>query len=147
MSCGFLSWTQYTILASPRHILVERFGMTSPLSSGLFYIAPATGFLVGTVVGGRYSDMTVRKFMKLRGERLPRDRINSGTWSFYLVIPAASLIYGWGLEYCNICTAVRGGLALPIVTTFLAAVGLLAAFASLNTYCSGKFSEPCYNRL
>ncbi|OAG00120.1 synaptic vesicle transporter [Paraphaeosphaeria sporulosa] len=136
LSCGFLSWTQYSILASPRHILVERFGLISPLSSGLFYIAPATGFLVGTIVGGCYSDLTVRKFIKLRGERLPQDRLNSGMWSFFLVIPAASLIYGWSLQYCNICTAVKGGLALPIVTTFLAAAGLLAAFASLNTYCA-----------
>ncbi|KAF2439353.1 synaptic vesicle transporter [Karstenula rhodostoma CBS 690.94] len=136
MSCGFLSWTQYSILASPRHIIVERFGLTSPLSSGLFYIAPATGFLVGTVIGGRYSDLTVRKFIKIRGERLPQDRLNSSMWSFFLIIPAASLIYGWGLQYCNSCTAVKGGLALPIVTTFLAAAGLLAAFASLNTYCA-----------
>ncbi|KAJ4349389.1 uncharacterized protein N0V89_008004 [Didymosphaeria variabile] len=136
LSCGFLSWTQYSILASPRHILVERFGLTSPLSSGLFYIAPATGFLVGTVIGGRYSDMTVRKFIKLRGERLPQDRLNSGVWPFFLIIPVAVLIYGWGLQYCNSCEAVKGGLALPIVTAFLAAAGLLAAFASLNTYCA-----------
>ncbi|KAL5433465.1 hypothetical protein PMIN07_011372 [Paraphaeosphaeria minitans] len=136
LSCGFLSWTQYSILASPRHILVARFGLTTPISSGLFYIAPATGFLVGTVVGGRYSDITVRKFIKLRGERLPQDRLNSGMWSFFLVIPVALLIYGWGLQYCNSCTAVEGGLALPIATAFLAAAGLLAAFASLNTYCA-----------
>lgn len=136
LSCGFLSWTQYSILASPRHILSERFGLTSPLASGLFYIAPATGFLVGTIIGGRYSDMTVRKFIKLRGERVPEDRLNSGLWAFFLVIPAASLIYGWGMQYCASCAAVKGGLALPIITAFLVAVGLLVAFASLNTYCA-----------
>jgi hypothetical protein len=142
-----LSWSQYSILASPRHILAERFGLASPLSSGLFYIAPATGFLVGTVIGGRYSDMTVRKFIKLRGERLPQDRLNSGTWSFFLIIPAASLVYGWGLQYCDGCTAVRGGLALPIVTAFFAAAGLLAAFASLNTYCAGNYDASCYSNV
>jgi MFS family permease len=142
-----LSWTQYSILASPHHILVQHFGLTSPLSSGLFYIAPATGFLVGTIVGGRYSDMTVRRFIKLRGERLPQDRLNSGMWSFFLVIPAASLISGWGLQYCDSCTAAKEGLALPIVTAFFAAAGLLAAFASLNTYCTGKFNSSCYGNI
>ncbi|KAF3052625.1 hypothetical protein E8E11_010814 [Didymella keratinophila] len=50
LSCGFLSWTQYSLLAAPRHVLSTRFGLTSSLTTGLFYIAPATGFLLGTVI-------------------------------------------------------------------------------------------------
>lgn len=57
--------------------------------------------------------------------------------AFFLLIPAASLVYGWGLE-CTSCSV--GGLALPIVTGFFVAAGLLAAFASLNTYSAGKLS-------
>ncbi|KNG49754.1 mfs protein [Stemphylium lycopersici] len=138
LSCGFLSWSQYSILSTPRHILVTRFGLTSPLSSGLFYLAPATGFLLGTIVGGRYSDMTVRRYIKLRGKRLPQDRLNAGMLSFFLVIPVASLVYGWGLQYGPTS---RVALALPIVTSFFTAAGLLAAFASLNTYCAEAFPK------
>ncbi|KAH8629869.1 hypothetical protein IG631_14446 [Alternaria alternata] len=138
LSCGFLSWSQYSILSAPRHILVTRFGLTSPLSSGLFYLAPATGFLLGTIVGGRYSDMTVRRYIKTRGERLPQDRLNAGMLSFFLVIPTASLVYGWGLQYGPTS---RAALALPIVTSFFTAAGLLAAFASLNTYCAEAFPK------
>ncbi|KAL1794621.1 hypothetical protein ACET3X_006437 [Alternaria dauci] len=138
LSCGFLSWSQYSILSAPRHILVTRFGLTSPLSSGLFYLAPATGFLLGTIVGGRYSDMTVRRYIKIRGERLPQDRLNAGMISFFLVIPTASLTYGWGLQYGPTS---RAALALPIVTSFFTAAGLLAAFASLNTYCAEAFPK------
>ncbi|CAN9336261.1 unnamed protein product [Alternaria alternata] len=138
LSCGFLSWSQYSILSAPRHILVTRFGLTSPLSSGLFYLAPATGFLLGTIVGGRYSDMTVRRYIKIRGERLPQDRLNAGMLSFFLVIPTASLVYGWGLQYGPTS---RAALALPIVTSFFTAAGLLAAFASLNTYCAEAFPK------
>lgn len=50
-----------------------------PLIIGLFYIAPGTGFLVGSIVGGRLSDHTVKRYIKKRnGLRLPQDRLNSG---------------------------------------------------------------------
>ncbi|KAI5918471.1 synaptic vesicle transporter [Camillea tinctor] len=131
LSCGFLSWSQYSLLAAPRHILNPRFGLTTPLVSGLFYIAPGIGFLLGTIIGGRISDMTVKRWIKIRdGFRLPQDRLWSGAISFFFITPVSSLIYGWGLQY------EVGGLALPIVTAFFAAAGLLIAFASLNTYCA-----------
>ncbi|KAJ8117866.1 hypothetical protein OPT61_g1031 [Boeremia exigua] len=135
LSCGFLSWTQYSLLAAPRHLLSTRFGLTSSLSTGLFYIAPATGFLLGTAIGGWFSDKTVRRWMAARGERLPQDRLNAGMFAFWAVIPFFVLLQGWGLE-CDDCSTAVGGLALPIVTNFCAAAGLLAAFPSLNTYCA-----------
>ncbi|KAI1486759.1 synaptic vesicle transporter [Biscogniauxia mediterranea] len=131
LSCGLLSWCQYTLLAAPRHLLNPRFGLTTPLVSGLFYIAPGVGFLLGTVVGGRFSDMTVKKWIKTRdGLRLPQDRLHSGIISFFFITPVSSLLYGWGLQY------EVGGLALPIVTAFFCAAGLLMAFASVNAYCA-----------
>lgn len=133
IACGLLSWSQYSLLSSPRHILVSQYGLISPLISGLFYLSPAGGFLLGTLVGGRFSDHTVRKWIKLRdGVRLPQDRLRAGSISWFFVIPAASLIYGWCIEEH------AGGLALPIVFAFWIAAGLLAAFAGLNTYCAGK---------
>ncbi|KAF2631026.1 putative MFS transporter [Macroventuria anomochaeta] len=135
LSCGFLSWTQYSLLATPRHVLSTRFGLTSTMTIGLFYIAPATGFLLGTVIGGWFSDKTVRKWIAMRGERLPQDRLNAGMFAFWVVIPFFMLLQGWGLQ-CSNCSTAVGGLALPIVTSFSTAAGLLAAFASLNTYCA-----------
>jgi hypothetical protein len=137
-SCGLLSWAQYFLLAAPRQILQSQFHLTSPLASGLFYIAPAIGFLLGTVLGGRYSDMTVRKWIVERGgHRLPQDRLKSGMLAYFLVIPSASLAYGWGLQYIDF-SRLSGGLAFPIVLAFFTAAGILAAFASLNTYCAGQ---------
>ncbi|KAL0257431.1 hypothetical protein SLS55_008244 [Diplodia seriata] len=132
VACGLLSWSQYSLLSAPRHIITTRFGLTSPLVAGLFYLAPAAGFLTGTMVGGRFSDHTVRKWMRLRagGARLPQDRLRSGMASFFAVVPAASLVYGWCLQF------EKGGLPLPVVLAFVTAAGLLAAFASLNTYCA-----------
>lgn len=137
-SCGFLSWTQYSLLAAPRHTLSTRFGLTSPLTTGLFYISPAIGFLLGTVIGGWFSDKTVGKFKAIRGERIPQDRLNAGMFAFWVVIPFFVMLQGWGLQ-CENCSTSAGGLALPIITSFCAATGLLAAFASLNTYCAGGY--------
>jgi MFS family permease len=131
LACGLIAWTQYTLLATPRHLLNPRFHLTTPLVSGLFYIAPGMGLIIGTILGGRFSDMTVRKWIAIRGGlRMPQDRLNSGMVAFFLIIPATSLIYGWGLQY------EVGGLALPIITAFFCGVGLMLAFTSLNTYCA-----------
>ncbi|QIX00409.1 hypothetical protein AMS68_005926 [Peltaster fructicola] len=131
LACGLLAWSQYSLLSSPHQILVSQYNLTSPLISGLFYLSPAFGFLVGTLIGGRLSDHTVRSWIKQRaGLRLPQDRLRSGFVSWFLIIPAASLIFGWGVD------KQVGGLALPIVTAFFSAAGILSAFAGLNTYCA-----------
>ena len=56
-------------------------------------------------------------------------------FSFFLIIPAASLVYGWGLTGKDTDIAL---LAIPAISAFFMAAGLLAAFASLNTFCAGK---------
>ncbi|THX37476.1 MFS general substrate transporter [Aureobasidium pullulans] len=133
LACGLLAWTQYSLLAAPRHLINPRFNLTSPLVSGLFYIAPGAGFLLGSIAGGRFSDMTMaKKIMQRGGKRVPQDRLNSGLIAFFLIIPASQLIYGWCLQYDV------GGLALAIVAAFFTGAGLMAAFSSLNTYCAGK---------
>lgn len=94
---------------------------------------------MGTIIGGRYSDIIVRKYISKRGGvRLPQDRLNSGMWAFFAVVPVASLLFGWGLECVPKDQDTAPWLALPIITSFFVAAGLLAAFASLNTYCAGK---------
>ncbi|THW16254.1 MFS general substrate transporter [Aureobasidium pullulans] len=136
LACGLLAWTQYSLLAAPRHLINPRFNLTSPLVSGLFYIAPGAGFLLGSIAGGRFSDMTMaKKIMQRGGKRVPQDRLNSGLIAFFLIIPASQLIYGWCLQYDV------GGLALAIVAAFFTGAGLMAAFSSLNTYCAEAIPE------
>ena len=133
LACGLLAWNQYSLLAAPRELINPRFHLTSGLVSGLFYIAPGAGFLLGSIAGGRFSDMTMAKKIAARGGvRVPQDRLNSGLIAFFFIVPVASLVYGWCLE-CNV-----GGLAIAIVAAFFYGVGLMAAFSSLNTYCAGK---------
>lgn len=93
---------------------------------------------MGSICGGKFSDITVQKRILSRGYRLPQDRLHSGIFSFFVLIPVASLIYGWGLQYTV------GGLALPILSIIGSGFGLMAAFSSMNTYCAGIL---CLQRL
>ncbi|KAF5655027.1 FMS1 involved in the biosynthesis of pantothenic acid [Fusarium sp. NRRL 25303] len=52
LTCGFLAISQYGLLTCVRHIITPRYHIATPLISGLFYIAPGMGFIVGSVLGG-----------------------------------------------------------------------------------------------
>jgi MFS family permease len=121
-------------LTSARSIFNPRFNLNTPLVSGLFYLSPGIGFLIGSVVGGKLSDRAVKKWiLKRNGVRLPQDRLNSGIATLFGVLPAATLIYCWTLE------EEVGGMVVPIIAAFFAGVGLLGAFNALNTYSAGEF--------
>lgn len=120
----------YSLLTPIRYVLNPRFGLTSPLQSGLFYIAPGAGYLIGTFFGGRWSDRFVKKYIKIRGgERVPEDRLRSCLPAMGLVIPACMVIYGWSIE------KKVGGIPLPVIAMVLQGIAQLFTFPSLNSYC------------
>ncbi|QKX57623.1 uncharacterized protein TRUGW13939_04741 [Talaromyces rugulosus] len=129
LTCGFLAWFQYGLLTSARSIFNPRFHLTTAFVSGLFYIAPGTGFLIGSVIGGRLSDRTVKKYIKRRnGLRLPQDRLNSGLSMILGLLPVSTLIYAWTLQ------KEVGGMVVPIISAFFAGFALMGVFNTLNTY-------------
>ncbi|KAK3671690.1 hypothetical protein LTR78_008423 [Recurvomyces mirabilis] len=134
-----LVWNMYSLLTPIRYVLNPRFGLTSPWQSGLFYMAPGAGYLVGTFFGGRWADKIVKKWIKKRGHRVPEDRLHSCLTAMGVVIPTCMLIYGWSIE------KEVGGIPLPVIVMFIQGVAQLFCFPSLNTYCldvmSGKSSE------
>ena len=119
----------YSLLTPIRYVLNPRFNLTSPLQSGLFYIAPGCGYLLGTFFGGRYADHIVKKYIRKRGQRIAEDRLRSCVLFLGGVIPACMIIYGWSVEKAV------GGIALPVLMMFLQGVAQLFCFPSLNTYC------------
>ncbi|KAK5107577.1 hypothetical protein LTR62_001020 [Meristemomyces frigidus] len=134
-----LVWNMYSLLTPIRFVLNPRFGLTSPWQSGLFYMAPGAGYLMGTFFGGRWADRVVKKWIKKRGHRVPEDRLHSCLTAMGIVIPACMLIYGWSIE------KEVGGIPLPVIVMFIQGVAQLFCFPSLNTYCldvmAGKSSE------
>ncbi|KAJ9156066.1 Dityrosine transporter 1 [Pleurostoma richardsiae] len=124
-----LVWNMYSLLTPIRYVLNPRFHLTSPMQSGLFYLAPGCGYLVGTFFGGRYADHVVKRQMRRRGQRIPEDRMRSALPFMGIAIPACVLVYGWGVDQDV------GGIPLAVITLFLQGVAQLFCFPSLNTYC------------
>ncbi|KAJ7041974.1 major facilitator superfamily domain-containing protein [Mycena alexandri] len=124
-----LVWNMYSLLTPIRYIINPRFALTTPIQSGLFYLAPGFGYIAGTFVGGRWADHTVKKWIEIRGTRVAEDRLRSCLPFMGAVIPGCMLIYGWSIEKR------AGGIALPVIVMFLQGVAQLFCFPSLNTYC------------
>ncbi|CAK7224312.1 hypothetical protein SBRCBS47491_005506 [Sporothrix bragantina] len=125
-----LVWNMYALLTPIRYVLNPRFHLTTPMQSGLFYLAPGCGYITGTFFGGRYADYMVRSWIKKReGVRVPEDRLRSALPFLGGVIPACVLIYGWGVEKGV------GGIPLVVIMLFLQGVAQLFCFPSINTYC------------
>ncbi|KAL2689131.1 hypothetical protein Neosp_003183 [[Neocosmospora] mangrovei] len=131
IACGLLAFNQYGLLSSVRRVVNPRFNLNSPLESGLFYLAPGAGFLVGSTLGGKVSDIVVRRYIRKRnGQRLPEDRLNASLPFILFVLPLGTLLYGWSVQKRI------GSMALPIVGSFIQGTGLMASFSGLNTYAA-----------
>ncbi|KAJ5208902.1 hypothetical protein N7449_003281 [Penicillium cf. viridicatum] len=129
LAAGALVWNQYSLLTPIRYVLNPRFDLTSPIQTGLFYIAPGCGYLVGTLMGGRWADHTVKKWiLKRGGVRVPEDRLKSCLIFLGGVIPGCILVYGWTVEKAV------GGIPVPVLAMFFQGVAQLFCFPSLNTY-------------
>lgn len=129
LASSSLVWNMYSLLTPIRYVLNPRFHLTSPIQSGLFYIAPGCGYLLGTFFGGRWADHIVKKWIRKKGRRVAEDRLRSCYAFIGGVIPACMLIYGWSVEKDV------GGVPLPVVAMFVQGVAQLFCFPSLNTYC------------
>lgn len=130
LGSGSIVWNQYGLLTPIRYVLNPRFHLSTPLQSGLFYLAPGVGYLVGTLGGGRWADYVVKRWVRKRdGRRVVEDRLRSCLGFLGLMLPAAMLVYGWSVEKAV------GGMALPIVFMFVQGVAQSFCFPSLNTYC------------
>ncbi|KAJ5590807.1 hypothetical protein N7450_004779 [Penicillium hetheringtonii] len=109
IAAGALVWNQYSLLTPIRYVLNPRFHLTTPIQSALFYIAPGCGYLVGTFMGGRWADHTVKKWIRKRGKRVPEDRLKSCLVFLGVIIPGCILVYGWTVEKA------AGGIPVPVL--------------------------------
>ncbi|CCH46881.1 putative transporter [Wickerhamomyces ciferrii] len=124
-----LHYNMYSLLTPIRYVVDPRFGLEDPVYGGLFYLAPGGGYLVGSFLGGRWADYHVRKYKKLRGRRIPEDRLRSMPFAYGVIVPGTILIYGWVLE------KEKGGMAVPIIMMFIGGFGQTICFPSVNSYC------------
>ncbi|KAG5800404.1 hypothetical protein H9Q69_000572 [Fusarium xylarioides] len=125
-----LTWNMYSLLTPVRYVLNPRFKLDSPLLSGLFYLAPGFGYLVGTFGGGHWADMMAKRWIKKRGGvRIPEDRLRSTLPFMGAIMPGSMLVYGWTVD------REAGGIPVPVIAMFVQGVAQLFCFPSYNTYC------------
>lgn len=130
LAAGALVWNQYALLTPIRSILNPRFNLHSPIQSGLFYLVPGAGYLVGSFVGGRWVDYCTKKAIANRnGVRVPEDRLKSSLPHIIIIVPGTVLVYGWTLD------KEVGGIPVPVIMMFIQGVSQLFCMPSLNTYC------------
>lgn len=129
LASSSLLWNMYSLLTPIRYVLNPRFGLTSPIQAGLFYLAPGCGYITGTFIGGRWADYTTKKWIGIRGQRIAEDRLRSALPFLGGVIPGCVLIYGWTVDQAV------GGIPVPVICLFVQGVAQLFCFPSLNTYC------------
>lgn len=118
----------YSLLTPVRYVLNPRLHLTTPLQSGMLFLSPGAGYIIGVQIGGRWADRTVKKWMKKRGHRRPEDRLRSCVPFHCIILPGAMTLYGWTLGKSI------GGVPLPVVCMFFQGLGQTASFVSLNTY-------------
>lgn len=136
LASGSLVWTQYGLLTPIRYVLNPRFSLTTPMQSGLFYLAPGLGYLVGTFGGGRWADHIVKLGIKKRnGQRVPEDRLYSCIPFLGILMPAEILVYGWCVQEDV------GGIPVAVIFMFLQGISQSFAFPSLNVYCLDVLQE------
>lgn len=136
---GFIAiatvYTMFMLQTPIREVLEPRFGLTKPLYSGLFYLSPGFGYLVGSFIGGPWADHVVKKYTKIKGRRIPEDRLRTVLIPLGIIYPVSTLIYGWTVQY------EKGGMAVPIIFLFFGGVSQTCIFPASNAYCIDSMPE------
>ncbi|GBB89131.1 hypothetical protein RclHR1_15810002 [Rhizophagus clarus] len=120
-----------------QNVIIPTFSDTYDLSSfiiGLIYLAPGIGYLIGSVVGGRYSDYVLAKYESRHdGQSYPEVRLKS-IWIGSILIPISYCAFGWFLQF-------KINLIFSIVAMFLGGFGSLFVFNSTITYLVDSYPE------
>ncbi|KAL5603784.1 hypothetical protein FOVSG1_006534 [Fusarium oxysporum f. sp. vasinfectum] len=128
LASSALVWNMYSLLTPIRYVLNPRLHLTTPLQSGMLFLSPGAGYLIGVQIGGRWADRTAKRWMKKRGHRRPEDRLRSCLPFHCVVLPGAMTLYGWMVDKSI------GGVPVPVVCMFFQGLGQTASFVSLNAY-------------
>jgi MFS family permease len=127
-------FTMFSLLTPIRYVMDPRFNLTEPIYSGLFYLPSGLGYIFGSFFGGRWADYYVKKYIKIRGRRVPEDRVRAALIPL-MIYPICMLIYGWSVD------KKVGGMAVPIIFMFFSGIAQTFIFPAVNTYCVDSMPE------
>ncbi|GBC01207.1 hypothetical protein RclHR1_00410034 [Rhizophagus clarus] len=103
---------------------------------GLIFLVPGFGFMIGSIVGGKYSDYIVSKFtMDKEKEIYPEVRLKSVCFVCILV-PISFLAYGWFLE-------TNSKIFWSLISVFIGSFGTLFVVNVLSVYLVDSYPNNC----
>lgn len=128
VSLIFALYINETLIVPIAAIMKPRFNLENELILGLFYVPQGIGYFFGCLFGGWYADYQVKKWAKIKGRRVPEDRLRSVIIFTLITGPLFMMLYGWSLK------KEFGGMALPIVAMLLTGFSLSIYYPSVNAY-------------
>ncbi|KAI1300686.1 hypothetical protein EDD11_006048 [Mortierella claussenii] len=78
---------------------------------GLTYLGAGAGSILGSILGGKMSDLSLMRAKERNGgELLLEDRLSANMWAAgFAIVPLGSLLFGWGAEkYLSIAVPIVG---------------------------------------
>jgi multidrug resistance protein len=106
----------------------------SAIVLGLLYIPSSIGYIVASVIGGRWSDYIMHREARAAGRYdeagklmfRPEDRMRENAWLAAVIFPGALIWYGW--------TAEKGIIwIVPIISNFFFGAGSMVIFGLATT--------------
>ncbi|RIB09459.1 major facilitator superfamily domain-containing protein [Gigaspora rosea] len=110
----------------PRNFSARPYNLL-PSSIGLLFLAPAIGYALGSLIGGKYSDFVLQRVNKEGSEIICSEMRIKGATVGALIIPCSYLVYGWLL-------ADNFNIYILMILWFFGAFGTSIVFNSLSTY-------------
>jgi multidrug resistance protein len=101
---------------------------------GLLYIPNSTGYLLASIVGGRWTDAIMHREARKAGRYdengklvfRPEDRLRENAWMAAIIYPGALIWYGW--------TAGKGVIwIVPMIANFFFGIGSMIIFGCVTT--------------
>ncbi|KAH9850637.1 MFS general substrate transporter [Lenzites betulinus] len=106
VASGFIYGFSYSILYTSARVLASGYGYDA-LHTGLVLLAFGAGSVAGSILGGKWSDLTLARVHKKNGgEKYPEMRLQS-TFFGMLFLPPSIIAYGWVVhEHVHIAATV-----------------------------------------
>ncbi|CAG8689739.1 6943_t:CDS:2 [Funneliformis caledonium] len=120
-----------TLLKYPNITLSKQYNLSTSYI-GLAFLAPGAGYLIGSLIGGRWTDFVLAKAKRKNNDiSYPEMRIHSVWFStFFLTISYTA--YGWFVQ-ANL------HIAFPLISLFIGGITVLIIFSSTATYLVDAF--------
>ncbi|CAH1762424.1 7581_t:CDS:2 [Entrophospora sp. SA101] len=129
--CIMSSITQLQFISVPVNF-ATRYHLTSSQIGSLFFVS-GFGFMIGSYIGGKSSDIVMRRANKKNGTAHPEARIHS-VWISAVLLPTCCLIYGWLVEK-------EVHMAGPSIAWFFMSLTTQVIYNSMSTYLVDVFSS------